>query len=263
VSGMTPTPQYQQQLQSEIDDLAGKIERDPKTYSYLRESLSTLRSWSKKEVMQPQDVLEAIKSLRFQANKNFRSENPAKAALAFTQKDIASNLETLLEENATRAGKPDLADRLRAARTKIAQSYDVEAAMNPETGEISAKKLASLAQKRPLSGALEQIADFYRAYPEAAQRVKPETRISILDFMYEGMSGIRHPVRAASLLAARLGIPMAAERGLLQHRPSYVPSGNFTLPADLAGAAGITPQQWAAIQAGQLLAPPPKKLRYP
>jgi hypothetical protein len=92
----------------------------------------------------------------------------AKAAAA-----KAKEIESTLEGYAQSLGLDDLLPELREARTRIAKTYSVEAALNPTTGAVDARKLAGqLAKGKPLSGELKQAAEFAARFPKAAQTVE-------------------------------------------------------------------------------------------
>lgn len=84
--------------------------------------------------------------------------------------DRVEYLESNLDKAAASYGRPGLADELRAARTKIAKTYDVENALNTADANISAPVLGRALDKgRPLSGELKTAADFNLAFPKNTQ----------------------------------------------------------------------------------------------
>lgn len=103
------------------------------------------------------DALDALKQARSDATLYFkhydRSGDPASLNRAQQAAADSKLWETFLESEAVAAGKPDLVTALRAARQKIAKTYDVERALNTSTGDVSATVLArAVDQGRPLSG---------------------------------------------------------------------------------------------------------------
>ena len=253
-AGFAPTPQFKQELNSKIAELDAKVHGDmSETYKSLTPSLKLLRQWANKDSFKPPEVLDSIRQLRADASANFKSyDNPAKVGLAHTQRDIADTLETLIEENLARAGKPDLAKQWREGRTRMAQTYDVEAALNDATGEIDPQKLAALADKRPLSGQLDLIARYARAFPSGAQRPKAVAPVSLFDFRY---SMAAHPVAAATLLGSRYVVPKLGSMGALQYKPTYSPGLPYTAGRDatnlLTPPPGTAAGMAVAGQAGQ------------
>lgn len=118
-------------------------------------------------------ALEKLKETRAES-KNYwnhynRSADPTslKTAKALDQK--AQSLESVIDNIASKSGKPGLLNDLREARKLIAQSHDLERATNLVTGEVSAPVLGRLLDKgKPLSGELSDIARFQQAFPKFA-----------------------------------------------------------------------------------------------
>lgn len=99
-----------------------------------------------------------------------RAADPKSQAEARKLDKQAEMLETFLEKEARRHGKPDLVDRMREARQELAKTYDVERSLNLGTGNVDAHILGrALDRGTPLTGGLETIAKFSQAY-------KPLTR---------------------------------------------------------------------------------------
>lgn len=94
-----------------------------------------------------------------------RTADPRAEKKAQRFSDRAEVLERYIEDAATNAGKPDLVSRLRQARQDIAKTYDIEAALNEGSANVSASKIASMLDRgKPLSGGLETIAKSYQAF---------------------------------------------------------------------------------------------------
>lgn len=113
--------------------------------------------------------LQALREARADAKKWYtyadRTGNPVaeKRADKFSKK--AEFLEGQIEDAARNSGKPDLVDRLRAARKEIAKTYDIEAALNEGSADVSAAKFGAMLDKgKPLSGGLETIAKAHQAF---------------------------------------------------------------------------------------------------
>jgi len=115
-------------------------------------------------------TLEQLKQARFNSNKYWRafdtSGNPEAMNMAKRLDKQVSSLEKSLENQANMAGRRDLIDALKIARQKIAQTWDVERALNVGTGDVSAPILGKMVDKgKPLSGKLETIGKFQQAFP--------------------------------------------------------------------------------------------------
>lgn len=107
----------------------------------------------------------------------------------------------LANANAKNQDNQTLLDRFKGARRMMAKSYDAEAVTNPSNGAVSATGLGRLKQRgRPLSGALEEIADaannFRKAFqnPSAFGGVEP---LSILDAAFVANQGAKAIAHAA------------------------------------------------------------------
>jgi hypothetical protein len=82
----------------------------------------------------------------------------------------ATRLESLIESFAKALNRPKLVEELRASRAKIAKTYDIENALNVDTGNVDARILGRARDRRaPLSGELKQIGSFANAFDRAAQ----------------------------------------------------------------------------------------------
>lgn len=97
-----------------------------------------------------------------------RSANPEHLVEAKKLDARTGVLERLIEHEASVAGTPELVDALKAARVALAKNFDVERALNTETGEISAKVIGKLADKKKITGELATVASFAKAFPQVA-----------------------------------------------------------------------------------------------
>lgn len=101
----------------------------------------------------------------------------------------------LANTNAQNQSNQSLLDRFRDARRTMAKTYDAESVTNPSNGHVSGTGLGRLKQRgKPLSGALEEIADaannFRKAFqnPSAFGGVEP---LSVLDLAYSGANAAK------------------------------------------------------------------------
>lgn len=217
--------------------------------------------------MAPDVAMELVKKLRFDAGKNFKAfDDPAKAALAKAQRGAADAVESLIERDLLRQGKGDLVPAFREARTLIAKSHDVESALL-EGGNISAKALAKIGDKHPLSGELGLISKFAGTFEKSAQNPSQATGAGVSNLMALGSGGLGmggaaltdSPYGAAAGLAPFLLPPAARNIALsniyqrLLASPSYASGGgpvnsvvlnNLFTPAVAAGGIeGAIPQK--------------------
>jgi hypothetical protein len=127
------------------------------------------------EEMPPSQVLQSVRELRFEAQRNLSpmaAQNPESAKLGRAQKAAADALEELLMRHLRSSGAGKLADQFADARKLIAKTHTVEDALNEVTGDVNATKLAQqLAKGAPLSGDLKKIAEFSTAFPKASKLV--------------------------------------------------------------------------------------------
>jgi hypothetical protein len=209
-----------------IDDLSQDwsiAERDYPELAKSKSAINDLKSMLKKESVSPTGAIEMVKDLRASAKDNFRAFNdPSKVALARAQRTAADALDTLVEDNLTIAGKPELVGEYKKARELIAKSYDVEAAMNDATGNVNAVYLGKLLKKRPLTGELKDIARFARTFEKSArtpEAIGTYPGISPLDVAVAGMEAVPalaagRPGLAAGAISAAVGRPLARTMGL-------------------------------------------------
>lgn len=162
-------PRFAQEVSALGNDFAVAAKEFPEIAS--NQAIDTLKSSLSRPDMSPAAAVELIKKLRFDAAKNYKSfDDPAKEALADAQKSAANAIEGLVERNLGANGNQGLMDAFRAARTQIAKTYDVEAALS--NGNISAQVLARAQGKgAPLTGGLDTAASFAKEFPKATQDV--------------------------------------------------------------------------------------------
>jgi len=125
-------------------------------------------------------ALEALKQSRADTTAYFkhyqRSADPAALARAKAAQSDAVFWEKFLEGEAQSAGRPELIPELRAARKAIAQTHDVERALNTSTGNVDATTLGRMVDKgKPLTGGLETAARFADAFPYAREASRVPT----------------------------------------------------------------------------------------
>lgn len=113
-------------------------------------------------------VLDQLKEARHEAAVQFkhydRSADPAALKAGKAAYRDAANLEWRLESIAVGAKQPNLVKDLKAARKTIAQSYEVERALNLGDGNVNASRLAGSIGR--LTDELDTIARFNKAFPQ-------------------------------------------------------------------------------------------------
>ena len=183
----------------------------------------------------PKQALEDLKQARSDAKGWFesynRSANPEELAKAKAFRDTAESLETSIEDYATSVGRSDLVPALRNARKVIAQTYDIERALQKGSGNVDAKVLGRLFEKqKPLSDGLDTIGKFGATFKDVAGVPKSGNAnpFTALDFMQMsgtaplGMIAAGHPLGAAAagmlpisrLLARKAVLSPAAQKAM-------------------------------------------------
>lgn len=115
-------------------------------------------------------AVEEVKLLRADADKAYRQGDKR---LGSKFKGAAQVLDDLLERHMSKVGSPQSYNEYRAARTRIAKTYDADKALNDTTGNINAdvyKKLKD--QRKPLSGGAKTVADFASQFPKSSRRAE-------------------------------------------------------------------------------------------
>jgi hypothetical protein len=120
------------------------------------------------------DAVDVIKNLREQASGNFRKgEN----ALAKSQLDISTALESQIARTLETSGDPKLANLLeqfKASRQRMAISHTIEDAIRVGSGSVDAKKLSrDIQNDKFMTGDLKTIAEFANTFPRV--NVPPST----------------------------------------------------------------------------------------
>lgn len=127
--------------------------------------------------MDAADAIEGLKQLRNDASGYYqeysRNKSPDTLKKAESTLDAANELEGLIERNAQKMGQPEVVTDLKAARTKIAKTFQAIKALNEATGNIDAAVYArALKGQNPLTGAALQVARFAKQFPDLVQNVE-------------------------------------------------------------------------------------------
>lgn len=204
----------------DINALKGDFSAAAKEFPELfkNEGIDKVVDSLKVDKMSTTAAVELIKKLRFDGNVLMKSrDNPQNLALGMVSRKAADSIEGLLDRKLEgMTGDPGMIQAFRDARQRIAASYDVEAALNEATGNVSATHLGKLLDKgKPLSVNLRDVAEFANAFPKGAQAVEKigsQPGISPLDI---GVQMLRHG-SGAGLFAdlASLGIRPAARAAI-------------------------------------------------
>lgn len=198
------------------------------------------------------NALNDLKDARSEATAHYRhydrSADPKslRQAKVFSQK--AESLEKKIEGYAVGAGRPELVEQLREARTKIAKTYDVERALNVGDGNIDAHVIGRMVdQGKPLTGELSVIGRFAQAFPSVTREGSriPSPGVSGTDAGMAALlatAGYGAADGPAGLAAGALPLLRGPARSMLLSKPYQsrlvappVPLGNVALQSALAG----------------------------
>lgn len=166
-------------------------------------------------------------------NRYGTSKHPDDLAKAKQFQNEAGMLESWIDWAARSSGKPDLLNKLQAARKEIAKVHTVERATSP-TGEVNAQVFGRLLEKqKPLSGGLEDIGAFASTFPKFAGRGAMTQAPGIgateaISSAGMGMAGALGTGSPSGLLAAGIPLLRHPARALalskaMQRAPSYGP----------------------------------------
>ena len=203
--------------------------------------------------------LEALKTVRHEAKLHFdhysRTADPEALLKGQALRQTADGLEKSLESHAMNAGKPELVNNLRKARTNMAKGYTYEDAVRFSTGDVNAGNIAKdytagMRGEGPrLTGNLERIGKVAEARPESMRmRGFSPNPTSALDTMAAtvaaGASG-----GTPGLLAA--GVPLL--RGPVRNYLLSPSVQNALRPKPSDYAVGLTPQLVEKLMTNQLM----------
>jgi hypothetical protein len=170
-------------------------------------------------------ALAKISLLRDQAKAAFRAGD---GSLARGLNGAASALEDVLDRNLQQMGNPQLLQNYRAARAQIARAHTVERALNPGTGNVSARVLGKeIAKGKPLTGELRAAGQTGLAFPKATAEVNESMPgVSPLDFAVGGLSTAAGSPAGWGMLFGR---PLVRNALLsAPYQASFVPPGGLT-----------------------------------
>lgn len=185
------------------------------------------------------DALNTVRVLRNAADTAYRAGDNL---VGKSYRKGAAALEDALETHLETIGAPaaDVLQSFRDARQTIAKTYSVQKALNSQTGDVNAQKLASdLSRNKPLSGELRTVAEAAQAFPKALQSLKEQpSKNSVFDAGTAlGLAAITGNPAYAGLMAAR---PLARQWVLSKGQQEKAARNAGTeLIAEPNGAAAI------------------------
>ena len=222
VKDAIPTIQVNPAFQQTVADAGSKNSVLAKDFPELVKNSGVsdiVDAFSKKTSFSTDAGIEAVKTLRQDATANLQAiGDPQKHALGRLQRQYADAIDQLIEDNlADNPATQKLVPQYEDARQLIAKAYDLKAATNLTTGDISAAKLASIGTKKPFTGNLSTIADTANAFPRSVQSpanfggVEPLSTLDTMGAVYSAGTG------NYGAAGALLGKPVV--RGLTLSKP--------------------------------------------
>jgi hypothetical protein len=196
-----------------------------------------------------------------------RTAPPGGMPAAQARLDQARRVEAIasIRDPAREAAARDLINRYQQARQLFARSYDVEAAFNRGTGDISAARIARLRgdrYSRQLTGELEQIANAYDSFPKSLMNPERFGHVEDYSILDIGSAATAAGAGHYGLVGGILGRPLA--RSIVTRRPAFQ-ERQFGGPVTLSNRLGITRDvsrrplstEGAGYRAGAVLQQPP------
>lgn len=253
----------------DLTNLAAKAAAKHKNASTWNPEFATIVKDLKKSAIDPAEMVDLMKSLRAESSANFAAaekgltSKPNQLALAKFQKEAANALEELAHRNLEKSGMGALSKEFLESRQTIAKGKTVLKVLD-ENGYINAEKLGRLKERGAyMSGAMDKVARFGRAFPDVATRPKGKWNVPITGlegaFGVGGIgfagSGFGLPALAfpASRMAGRAFLESGAGQKMIGMPKTYTPS---TLSEAMKAFNQLSPEAQQAIVYG--LAAPDK-----
>jgi hypothetical protein len=195
--------------------------------------------------MEPDVAMTAIGSLREEADAAFRA-GQGKTGKAY--KALATNIEDAIDRHLIAQGDSGAVDAYRAARQLQAKSFDVEKALNAETGNVSAQFFGSkLKRGGYLSDELLTIGKAARIAPKATQAITDSGSVRNTDVaLGVGSAILGHNPALLAYPFARQGV-----RAYMLSQSGQSALGIPGLPNPSPGLAGLSQSlmaQWDLAQ---------------
>ena len=193
--------------------------------------------------MSPQaaKALQKLKEVRSEAKMYHRhadiAGDPKSIKKAKQLDDMGETYERAIEREAAMVGQPQLIDRLRAARRKIAINWDIDRALNVGTGDVDAKAIARMLDKRGvggMSGELLTIGKTAKAFPQfmGSGPSVPTPGVSALEAPLAAGMGMAGAASGLGWWPAGMAVAGGPMRGLLLSKKMQTPLR--------AGTAGLS-----------------------
>jgi len=140
-----------------------------KKYDYIKEQFPGIANRDEVDTSQAMGL---VRYLRQKADEKFSSAigkkvSPENSLEATNAISAADKIEGMIEDGLAKSGKSDLLDKYKQERIKTAQTYAIQKALNPTTGEVIGSQLAAQHKNNPelFTGALKRAAEHATAFP--------------------------------------------------------------------------------------------------
>lgn len=252
VPTLRTTPEFKQALQNPDSKFSAARKEFPEYFKSAE--IDKLVTDLSKDKFSSQAAIEIQKKLRYDGNANMKAfDKPSQQALGEAQLNAAKAIDDLIDQNLNMQAPPGvknfqskLSSNLKEARTKIAQSYAVQGALNDATGNVSAQKLGRLWEKNPdkITGGLADVGQTYKSFEKQLRDVDklPATAsegVSNLDVAKStGLAALGHGLLAGAAIPLRAAVKPVLLSDWYQQLnvkpPSYKPGLGTRLPQALA-----------------------------
>lgn len=287
LGAVSPTPELSAAIEKARGSAAKSTERNVDIDKLVDATLSQIGGSGPSNLTSDQ-IVTKVRELRRDSQNNFKGEGEKrptvqKEALGGAQRQIADALDDFLEYHAATAGKPELAEKYKANRVRLAKVGTVEQAT--EAGNLNAKQLKDAKQKG--AGLTGKLGDLATANEFAPQSTAPNANEALLDAPGRNLDILELPVAALQNLARHVGVNKILQsdwyqnklgQGGAQHQYDYDPNPD-AFPArapeptpepappappsiDFAGELGLAPDSGPrdALPGGNRLAQPDRVL---
>ena len=207
-----------------------------------KDVVAEIKPYLGKKQVSAEGTVEAIKQLRADSSAGYNSPDPAISAMAKAKGKIANELEGLMLRS-TQKTNPDLVPELRAARTRIAKTYQIQKALKGEN--VDAVVLGeALKRGKPMDGLMRDVAEFGLNFPKAAQAKVPQyTSFRPMDYVAGIGGAMVDPVYATALFARpaiRFTIMSKPYQNMLARQAPARMAAIKKLPVEARGAAMVS-----------------------
>lgn len=220
-----PTPEFKKTIETIANEAVGLKDKYPELVDAPLRKVMDRKVARLVQYHDAEDAFNLLKTLREQASAHLSAPagqrvDPKNRALGEFEYKAANAIEGLIEQSLK---DPDALAAMRQARKTIAQTYDVQYALNPATGEVSGQRLAQKQRAgSPQTGALKRASDFYNSFKQDNRdmsRVGGTPSYNAWDFLVAGGAAMAgHPGVAIAELASRGLIPRALASQPYQNR---------------------------------------------